>query len=167
MYSVTNGDFYSVRASLDFDVLTVANDVQGDKVGKDELQVGDAIILFPSTYDKDYYSLVIKEVLVSGSSYRVDQSLRHPVNEKVDPLTGNFPAAQVYKLSIAQGQPSGGTWESWPGDHACKDEAHFYMECSNQGICDRFTGVCMCYEGFEGGMPTERVWWLWKIWWGL
>lgn len=30
------------------------------------------------------------------------------------------------------------------------DEAHFYMECSNKGLCDRETGDCACFEGYEG-----------------
>jgi len=30
------------------------------------------------------------------------------------------------------------------------NEAHFYRECSNKGICDRTTGQCACYPGFEG-----------------
>merc|ERR1711881_804102 len=29
-------------------------------------------------------------------------------------------------------------------------EAHFYRECSNKGICDRSTGQCACFPGFEG-----------------
>jgi hypothetical protein len=28
--------------------------------------------------------------------------------------------------------------------------AHYYMECSNKGICDRTTGLCNCYNGYEG-----------------
>jgi hypothetical protein len=27
---------------------------------------------------------------------------------------------------------------------------HSYMECSNQGLCDRETGDCVCFDGFEG-----------------
>jgi hypothetical protein len=30
------------------------------------------------------------------------------------------------------------------------DEAHFYRECSNKGVCDRSTGQCQCFPGFEG-----------------
>jgi len=28
--------------------------------------------------------------------------------------------------------------------------AHYYMECSNKGICERKDGVCECFEGYEG-----------------
>jgi len=30
------------------------------------------------------------------------------------------------------------------------DEAHFYRECSNKGICDRSTGQCECFAGYWG-----------------
>jgi len=28
--------------------------------------------------------------------------------------------------------------------------AHYYMECSNKGTCDRGTGECNCFDGFDG-----------------
>ena len=28
--------------------------------------------------------------------------------------------------------------------------AHYYMECSNKGICDRKAGECECFDGYEG-----------------
>jgi len=28
--------------------------------------------------------------------------------------------------------------------------AHYYMECSNKGVCDRATGNCQCYDGYDG-----------------
>ena len=30
------------------------------------------------------------------------------------------------------------------------NEAHFYRGGSNKGICDRTTGQCTCFPGFEG-----------------
>jgi len=31
-----------------------------------------------------------------------------------------------------------------------EDSAHYYMECSNKGICDRKTGECDCFDGYDG-----------------
>lgn len=28
--------------------------------------------------------------------------------------------------------------------------AHYYMECSNKGICDRSAATCACFVGYEG-----------------
>jgi len=28
--------------------------------------------------------------------------------------------------------------------------AHYYMECSNKGTCDRKTGLCDCFDGYDG-----------------
>lgn len=33
---------------------------------------------------------------------------------------------------------------------AQQDEAHFYMECSGKGDCDRTAGQCQCYAGYTG-----------------
>lgn len=30
------------------------------------------------------------------------------------------------------------------------DSAHYYMECSNKGTCDRSSGECKCYDGYDG-----------------
>jgi len=30
------------------------------------------------------------------------------------------------------------------------NSAHYYMECSNKGKCDRSTGECVCYDGYDG-----------------
>merc|ERR1711968_390211 len=41
-----------------------------------------------------------------------------------------------------------GTTEQYPNADA--NEGHFYMECSNKGICDRKSGTCDCFDGYEG-----------------
>ena len=41
-----------------------------------------------------------------------------------------------------------GTTEAFP--KLADNSAHSYMECSNKGSCDRTSGVCVCYEGYEG-----------------
>ena len=33
---------------------------------------------------------------------------------------------------------------------ALSDTAHAPMECSNKGLCDRKTGECECFDGYEG-----------------
>jgi len=30
------------------------------------------------------------------------------------------------------------------------DTAHYYMECSNKGRCDRTSGECQCFDGYDG-----------------
>merc|ERR1711865_1099310 len=30
------------------------------------------------------------------------------------------------------------------------NSAHYYAECGNKGICDRQTGECHCFDGYEG-----------------
>jgi len=52
-----------------------------------------------------------------------------------------------------------GTQEKYPSMSVTKsggatvqtETAHFYMECSNKGLCDRKTGECECFDGYDGG----------------
>lgn len=37
------------------------------------------------------------------------------------------------------------------GFAALPNEAHFYAECSGKGLCNRQTGSCACFDGYEGG----------------
>ncbi len=72
--------------------------------------------------------------------------------------TGGFSALNPMQLRA-------GAWERYPSqkyggnayagdaffdgeEHVRDGEAHFYMECSNRGICDRSTGMCSCFAGY-------------------
>ncbi len=49
------------------------------------------------------------------------------------------------ELGFAEyGYARGARDESW-------DEAHFYRECSNKGVCNRDSGMCSCFPGYGGG----------------
>lgn len=50
-------------------------------------------------------------------------------------------------LQNSQMYPSG-TYEQAPV--TVNDEGHHYRECSQAGVCDRSTGECECFLGFEG-----------------
>jgi len=58
-------------------------------------------------------------------------------------------------LTSSQQFPSG-TYEYF-NPSAATGEAHFYMECSNKGICDRNTGTCSCFDGYEGAGCQRTV----------
>jgi len=48
-----------------------------------------------------------------------------------------------------------GTQEQFPAmtdsnGTTLSETGHYYMECSNKGICDRSSGTCECFPGYEG-----------------
>jgi len=55
------------------------------------------------------------------------------------PLTTVITGSEVYPW---------GTTEQFPNANA--EEGHFYMECSNKGMCNRQTGACECFDGYDG-----------------
>ena len=68
----------------------------------------------------------------------------------------NLNGHPMYRHLRTQSQPYG-TWEKWPGNFfgagqvgGTSDEGHFYMECSNRGLCNRLLGVCQCHTGYTG-----------------
>ena len=40
-------------------------------------------------------------------------------------------------------------WENF-NPAAQAQEGHFYSECSNKGLCDRSSGLCVCFDGYTG-----------------
>ena len=62
------------------------------------------------------------------------------------PLTTVLKGSQVYPY---------GTTEQFPNmvdssGSILTETGHYYMECSNKGICDRKSGDCECFDGYEG-----------------
>jgi hypothetical protein len=39
---------------------------------------------------------------------------------------------------------------AWVGDVVNANDLHPWAECSNRGSCDRKTGICSCYPGYDG-----------------
>jgi len=39
---------------------------------------------------------------------------------------------------------------AWVDTAVREDDAHYYAECANKGVCDRKTGICKCFDGYEG-----------------
>jgi len=55
-------------------------------------------------------------------------------------MTGNTPSHELFDESYAQGDLEVGSF----------NEAHFYAECSGKGSCQRESGLCDCFAGYEG-----------------
>eukprot|EP00591_Stephanopyxis_turris_P001943 CAMPEP_0195521210 /NCGR_PEP_ID=MMETSP0794_2-20130614/18207_1 /TAXON_ID=515487 /ORGANISM="Stephanopyxis turris, Strain CCMP 815" /LENGTH=688 /DNA_ID=CAMNT_0040650717 /DNA_START=74 /DNA_END=2140 /DNA_ORIENTATION=+ len=53
------------------------------------------------------------------------------------------PVSELFSYKYGSGRDSHDVTASW-------NEAHFYQECSNKGICDTATGQCACFPGYEG-----------------
>lgn len=95
-----------------------------------------------------------------------DNSLRNGGNDYTLAGYGNRPAGTIDNTAITPMWRPEGIWERHPSQlygtvddfnvagnmpmYVRKQEGHFYMPCSNNGICDETRGICVCFEGFEG-----------------
>ena len=39
---------------------------------------------------------------------------------------------------------------AWVGEVVASNDLHPWAECSNKGLCDRKTGICNCFVGYDG-----------------
>jgi len=134
------GDHIQAFISHLDNTLTFSNN---QDVSSNELVVGDAIQIrgWDATNTRFIkHTFVITAVNADGS-FTLDKDCT---------VAGGLHGS-VFKVMETIGAPTG-TWESWPGDtvETTQDEGHFYMECSNQGLCDRGTGECECFDGYSG-----------------
>jgi len=113
-----------------------------------------------STEDNNLEDGVVE--LEAGDKIKVGDevfTVKTKVSDKIYDMTTHakqtWTGYQAYKFISTQARPQG-TWEMWPGDFpgsgsdAAEDEGHYYMECSNRGLCDRKTGECECFDGYTG-----------------
>jgi len=69
-------------------------------------------------------------------------------------MDGSYSNANTRLLENSFNYPYG-TSEQFPNMQnsdltAVQNSAHDYMECSNKGDCDRTTGECKCFDGYDG-----------------
>lgn len=72
----------------------------------------------------------------------------------LDASSGALTGPEVNVIANSEVYPYG-TTEQFPQmvnsqGTVLDNTAHYYMECSNKGICDRQAGVCECFPGYEG-----------------
>jgi len=112
-------------------------------VASNELVVGDAIQIrgWDATNTRFIKHTFVITAVNSDGTFTLDKDCT---------VTGGLHGS-VFKIMETIASPQG-TWESWPGDavQTVQDEGHFYMECSNQGLCDRGSGECECFDGYSG-----------------
>jgi len=71
----------------------------------------------------------------------------------LDMSTGTL-SGPMDKLIVGSTVYPFGTTEQYPDSQ--EQEGHFYMECSNKGLCNRDDGTCSCFPGYEG-TACQRV----------
>merc|ERR1711871_1751785 len=159
-----SGKILSEQGSININTKTITFASSG-VVKNTEVKVGDGLKICDETF-------VITAISCTGSlctSVTVDHV-----------ATKTCTNYDVYLHLVTQRRPSG-DWEMWPGDFSgsgnqhthfdtsnnnvldvskinhATDEGHFYMECSNAGLCDRSTGVCECFDGWTGAACTRQA----------
>jgi hypothetical protein len=101
-----------------------------------------------------YSSLIVGDgIIINGFNYIIASIVTaNTVFTISDVYQGTSDGTAVgYKHLETQSKASRGDFEAWPGGFpTAVDEGHHPMECSNRGSCDRKTGLCKCFPGYDG-----------------
>lgn len=74
---------------------------------------------------------------LDGSADPLDVPSKDAIVQSVD-VYGTWGTTELYPLMTnSEGE-------------VLKNTAHWYVECSNKGLCDRKSGVCKCFAGYDG-----------------
>lgn len=83
-----------------------------------------------------------------GLSSNVSPYLKNGLSSKIHKDDDIFaPTSRMYECDLVDGQCDGSVFG---GDTNKFLGMHTYVECSAQGVCDRDTGMCNCFDGFTG-----------------
>jgi len=75
----------------------------------------------------------------------------------VETITSTYTTSHFAAVEPWETEASSVTYNSFLGDYGQWDAngAHNLMECAGQGVCDRTTGQCNCFPGYEGEACTR------------
>jgi len=99
----------------------------------------------PVASKKVIFVAVAASLVATGAALCANQCSGHGVCQENDKCTcyANWQGADCSDRTC----PFAKSWGDAPYDH---NSGHYYAECSSQGICDRKTGECQCFDGYEG-----------------
>jgi hypothetical protein len=99
----------------------------------------------PTFSKKVVFVTIAASLAASGAALCANQCSGHGVCRSNDLCTcyANWQGADCSDRTC----PFAKSWGDAPFNH---QSAHYYSECSSQGLCDRKTGECQCFDGYEG-----------------
>jgi len=86
----------------------------------------------------------VKSAVYNTQWATADQAEAYPTNHADGCKDCSYPGAAASAAAAATAK-------------AAYDEAHFYRECSNKGLCNRGSGTCECHPGYVGEGCTRTA----------